>query len=164
MNHYRRDDVLQGRAYCLLSDVEAALAIAEQEKQALRNSADTWAEKWATMNGYYHDRDKEAREAKVQVQALRAEVAAWKDTAIKAGGALVERINENEAAPAPSKPEVDRVIKVAAKDELEATYRVAIEYTVDNIWPPKAHDGESIFAVHITATRERDAEGTKEGT
>lgn len=55
-----------------------------------------------------------------------------------------------------------RTIKVAAKSELEATYKVAIHYTLVNFMPPIPADGESIWTVHITATREPNA--TEEGT
>jgi len=44
-----------------------------------------------------------------------------------------------------------RIIKVAAKDALEATYRVAITYTIDHFWPPEPREGERIFEVSVSA-------------
>ena len=71
---------------CTLADemlrLRTSLSLAEQEKQALQKSADTWRDKWATMNTHYHDRDKEAR-------ALRAEVE-------RKGAALREMLEADE--------------------------------------------------------------------
>jgi hypothetical protein len=82
--------------------------------------------------------------AEQEKQALRAEVAAWKDTAIKAGGALVERINENEAAPELSKPEVPERRTIYMPTEQEIRDEVS------------RHPRKTDFT---TATREPDAEG-----
>jgi hypothetical protein len=45
----------------------------------------------------------------------------------------------------------NRVIKVAARNELEATYKIAVAYTVDHFFYPEPADGEQLYEVTISA-------------
>jgi len=47
--------------------------------------------------------------------------------------------------------ESTRIIKVAAKSELEATYKVAVAYTVDHFFPAEPAEGEELYEVTIAA-------------
>lgn len=46
-----------------------------------------------------------------------------------------------------------RTIKVCAKSALEATYKVAVQYTLVHFLPPVAAEGEVTYVVTITAER-----------